>query len=222
MPTLSAVQARYRRGKSCVAQTIWVKLFQLQTMSCAHALGTLQKCVMETIWEFGEATVGQVRDRLQREPQPAYTTILSVMQKLEDVYHKSRPTLRVEPGKVLELDDHVGLHPSLKDLHRLWETGELAVVQGVGYPDPNRSHFRSMEIWQTGTVGPAPPAGWRGRLGDAHPPLELCHVGQGSMPLAVQGRKVVAQSLASVAAYYPGKKDHHKRVTTERPSPLNL
>jgi len=83
------------------------------------ALGALQKCVMETIWELGEATVGQVRDRLQREPQPAYTTILSVMQKLEDVYHKSRPTLRVEPGKVLVLDDHVGLHPSLKDLYRL-------------------------------------------------------------------------------------------------------
>jgi len=47
------------------------------------ALGELQKCVMETIWELGEATVGQVRDRLNREPPPAYTTILSVMQKLE-------------------------------------------------------------------------------------------------------------------------------------------
>ncbi len=117
------------------------------------------------------------------------------------VYHKSRPTLRVEPGKVLKLDDRVGLHPALKDLHRLWEGGNLAVVQGVGYPEPNRSHFRSMEIWQTGTVGPAPPAGWLGRLGDAHPRLELCHVGQGAMPLAVQGRKVAAQSLASVAAY---------------------
>ncbi len=117
------------------------------------------------------------------------------------VYHKSRPTLRVEPGRVLKLDDRVGLHPSLKDLHRLWEGGTLAVVQGVGYPEPNRSHFRSMEIWQTGTVGPAPPAGWLGRLGDAHPRLELCHVGQGAMPLAVQGRKVAAQSLASVAAY---------------------
>ena len=86
----------------------------------------------------------------------------------------------------------------------VWETGELAVVQGVGYPDPNRSHFRSMEIWQTGTVGPAPPAGWLGRLGDAHTPLELCHVGQGSMPLAVQGRKVVAQSLGGVAAHRLG------------------
>jgi BlaI family transcriptional regulator, penicillinase repressor len=46
-------------------------------------LGALQKAVMEILWELGEATVGQVRDRLQREPQPAYTTILSVMQKLE-------------------------------------------------------------------------------------------------------------------------------------------
>jgi BlaI family penicillinase repressor len=47
------------------------------------SLGALQKSVMETIWELGEATVGQVRDRMQREPEPAYTTILSVMQKLE-------------------------------------------------------------------------------------------------------------------------------------------
>jgi predicted transcriptional regulator len=46
-------------------------------------LGELQKAVMETIWEQGEATVGQVRERLNREPEPAYTTILSVMQKLE-------------------------------------------------------------------------------------------------------------------------------------------
>jgi predicted transcriptional regulator len=47
------------------------------------ALGALQRAVMETVWELGEATVGQVRERLEREPQPAYTTILSVMQKLE-------------------------------------------------------------------------------------------------------------------------------------------
>ena len=59
-----------------------------------------------------------------------------------------------------------------------------------------------MEIWQTGTLGAAPPAGWLGRAGDAHPGLELCHVGQGAMPLAVQGRKVFAQSVASIADYH--------------------
>jgi uncharacterized protein (DUF1501 family) len=119
----------------------------------------------------------------------------------DDVYHKSRPTLRVEPGKVLKLDDHVGLHPSLKELKGLWDQGHLAIVQGVGYPGPNRSHFRSMEIWQTGALGPAPAAGWLGRLGDAHPGVDLCHVGQGSVPQALLGRRVVAQSLASVADY---------------------
>jgi BlaI family transcriptional regulator, penicillinase repressor len=46
-------------------------------------LGALQKAVMETVWELGEATVQQVRDRVKREPLPAYTTVLSVMQKLE-------------------------------------------------------------------------------------------------------------------------------------------
>ncbi len=125
----------------------------------------------------------------------------TVIPYADDVYHRSRPTLRFEPAKVLKLDDRVGLHPSLKELHRLWDAGDLAVVQGVGYPNPNRSHFRSMEIWQTGTVGPAPPAGWLGRLGDAHARLELCHVGQGTVPLAVQGRKVAAQSLATIAEY---------------------
>ncbi len=126
----------------------------------------------------------------------------TVVPYADDIYHKNRPTLRVEPGKVLKLNDRVGLHPALKDLHRIWEAGKLAVVQGVGYPHPNRSHFRSMEIWQTGSVGPAPPAGWLGRVGDSHPGFELCHVGQGTVPLAVQGRKVFAQSLSSVADYH--------------------
>jgi uncharacterized protein (DUF1501 family) len=116
----------------------------------------------------------------------------------DDVYHKSRPTLRVQPEKVLKLDDHVGLHPALKELHKRWESGHLAVVQGVGYPNPNRSHFRSMEIWQTGTVGPATPAGWLGRVSDAHPRWETCHVGQGTSPLALVGRKSAAQSISSV------------------------
>ena len=103
----------------------------------------------------------------------------TVVPHADDVYHKSRPTLRVEPGKVLKLDDRVGLHPALKDLHQVWENGDLAVVQGVGYPNPNRSHFRSMEIWQTGTIGPAPPAGWLGRLGDAHPGWSSATWGRG-------------------------------------------
>jgi len=125
----------------------------------------------------------------------------TVVPYADDIYHKSRPSLRIEPDKVLKLDDHVGLHPALKELHSLWESGDLALIQGVGYPNPNRSHFRSMEIWQTGVVGPAPPAGWLGRAADASPALGLCHVGPEAVPLAIQGRKVIPQALASLADY---------------------
>jgi uncharacterized protein (DUF1501 family) len=124
----------------------------------------------------------------------------TVVPHASDIYHRSRPTLRIEPGKVLKLDDHAGLHPALKDLHALWESGALAVIQGVGYPNPNRSHTHSMEIWQTGLLSPAP-AGWLGRVADANPVLRVCHVGEFSVPLAVRGQKTIPQSLASLADY---------------------
>ena len=125
----------------------------------------------------------------------------TVVPYASDVYHKSRPTLRIEHDKVKKLDDHVGLHPALDGLYALWQSGDLAVVQGVGYPNPNRSHTRSMEIWQTGTIGPAPPAGWLGRLADGSRTLELCHVGQESVPLALRGQKAIPRSLASLVDY---------------------
>jgi uncharacterized protein (DUF1501 family) len=126
----------------------------------------------------------------------------TVVPYADDVYHKSRPTLRVAPGKVLKLDDRVGLHPAMKDLHRLWEEGRVKVVQNTGYPDPNRSHFASMDIWQTGAFGPAPIAGWLGRAGDLHPTLGRCYVGNDTVPRAIQGRKRAAAALANLAEYH--------------------
>jgi uncharacterized protein (DUF1501 family) len=123
----------------------------------------------------------------------------TVVPHADDVYHKNRPILRVEPGKVLKLDDRVGLHPALKELRECWDSGDLAIVHGCGYPNPNRSHFRAMEIWQTGVLGHAPPAGWLGRAADAFPALSLCHVGMEPPPLAISGRKSVAQALAGLA-----------------------
>ncbi len=125
----------------------------------------------------------------------------TVVPYADDIYHKSRPTLRIEPAKVLKLDDHVGLHPSLKELHKLWQDGQVRVVQNVGYPNPNRSHFRSMQIWHAGVFGPAPSAGWLGRATDANPTLGRCHVGTEAVPLAVQGHKEPAASLPNLADY---------------------
>src|SRR6476619_1328670 len=67
----------------------------------------------------------------------------------EDNYHRVRPKLALPSNKVLKLDFYVGLNPRLTGLKTLHDSGELAIVQGVGYPNPNRSHFRSTEIWQT-------------------------------------------------------------------------
>src|ERR1041385_8312798 len=66
-----------------------------------------------------------------------------------DFYHKARPRIGIKGDDVLKLDDNVGLHPALTGFKSLFDAGQLGVVQGVGYPNPNRSHFRSTDIWMT-------------------------------------------------------------------------
>src|SRR5215831_18680685 len=64
-------------------------------------------------------------------------------------YRELRPGIGVPREHVLQLDEHVGLHEKLEPLMESWKAKDLAIVQGVGYPSPNRSHFRSIEIWDT-------------------------------------------------------------------------
>ncbi|MEO3924799.1 DUF1501 domain-containing protein [Micromonosporaceae bacterium B7E4] len=78
-------------------------------------------------------------------------------------YHGLRPELAYPAEKVLPLDDALGLNPKLRGLKRLWDAKRLAVVLGVGYPKPDRSHFRSMDIWQTASPGVPIYSGWVGR-----------------------------------------------------------
>src|SRR5437764_14475912 len=70
----------------------------------------------------------------------------------DPLYAKYRPTLKIAPKDVKKLNDDLGLHPSLGAFADLFEKKELTVVQGVGYPNPDQSHFRSMDIWQGGTL----------------------------------------------------------------------
>ena len=67
----------------------------------------------------------------------------------DPAYRRLRPRLAIGQDDVLRLDDERGLHPALEGLMPAWSAGELALVQGLGYPDPNLSHFRSIEIWDT-------------------------------------------------------------------------
>ena len=86
----------------------------------------------------------------------------------DDEYRKHRPRLHIAARSVLKIDDCLGFHPALSGFARLLEDGRLAVVQSVGYPNPNRSHFASMAIWHTAKLAARTDApGWIARLLDA-------------------------------------------------------
>jgi len=85
----------------------------------------------------------------------------------DDIYYRSRPKLGLPADKVLKLNSYAGLNGKLTGLKALFDEGHLSVVQGVGYPNPNRSHFRSTEIWQTASDADRNESeGWLGRYFD--------------------------------------------------------
>lgn len=116
----------------------------------------------------------------------------TVIPYADDLYHKARPTLRHTKDKVIKVDDHIGLNPSMTGFRPLLEKGHLAVVQGVGYPNSNRSHFESMDIWQSAEVGrKLSGSGWLARsvpdLQDKRGGIPAMQVGTETLPLALQG-----------------------------------
>jgi uncharacterized protein (DUF1501 family) len=85
-----------------------------------------------------------------------------------DLYYKARPRLGIEKTKTLSLTDEVGLHPALSVFKELYDDGSLGIINSVGYPNPDRSHFRSMDIWQTASQSTEYwSSGWIGRYLDA-------------------------------------------------------
>ena len=85
----------------------------------------------------------------------------------DDAYHRARPRLSLPADQILKIDNYVGLNPKLAGLKSLYDEGHVAIVQGVGYPNPNRSHFRSTEIWQTASDADRTLSdGWIGRYFD--------------------------------------------------------
>jgi uncharacterized protein (DUF1501 family) len=84
----------------------------------------------------------------------------------DDIYHKSRPRLAKKEKEIIRLDDHVGLNAAMPFLGSLYKEGGLGIVQGVGYPNPNRSHFVSTSIWETGDTNNRSATGWLGRYFD--------------------------------------------------------
>src|ERR671933_1817916 len=81
----------------------------------------------------------------------------------DPAYYQYRSSLAIPRSEILPLTDSVGLHPRLGKLKELFDAGKVAVVQGVGYPNPNRSHFRSMDIWHSARPDVFERSGWLGR-----------------------------------------------------------
>ena len=92
----------------------------------------------------------------------------TVIPVTNDLYYKARPRLGIQKAKALALKDDAGLHPALTGLKELYDDGSLGIINSVGYPNPDRSHFRSMDIWHTASQSNEYWAtGWLGRYLDA-------------------------------------------------------
>lgn len=87
----------------------------------------------------------------------------------DEAYYYFRPKIAISKNEVLNMNKGMGFHPNLKDFARIMQEGNLSVIQNVGYPEPNRSHFRSQEIWQTASSSNEYLSnGWLGRYMDIH------------------------------------------------------
>lgn len=124
----------------------------------------------------------------------------------DDAYHRARPTLKVGADRVLRLNDSLGLHPEMTGMHRLHEAGLLQTITNVGYPNPDRSHFRSMDIWHTASLKPESASdGWLGRLVDrsasAGGAPEALHLSDETLPMALRTRSQAVPSIRNIDAF---------------------
>lgn len=126
----------------------------------------------------------------------------------DPAYGKLRPVIGFKPDNVIKLDDKIGLNPNMGPFQDFYKAGKLAIVQGVGYPNPNRSHFRSIEIWQTAEPKKIKDTGWLGRyldlaradkadLGNVFPAINVDPI----LPKQLSAEKVVVPSINDIANF---------------------
>jgi len=126
----------------------------------------------------------------------------------DDAYGRVRYTLRLPAAKLHKIDSFVGFHPEMAGFKQLLGEGSLAVVQGVGYPNPNQSHFISMRTWQTADIEPnRRQTGWLGRaverLAREEAEVPGIFVGQIRQPFTLNAERAVVPSVRSLQDYAP-------------------
>ena len=129
-----------------------------------------------------------------------------------DIYYRERPGLSISKEKSLLLNDEAGLHPSLTHLKSLYDEGSLAILNNVGYPNPDRSHFRSMDIWQTASnSNEVLNSGWLGRYLDAEcmncsKPTQVLEIDD-MLSLALSGEKMKGIAFRDPKRLYDTSQD---------------
>ena len=123
----------------------------------------------------------------------------------DPLYYDNRPSVRVPEGQALDINGYVGLNPNMGPMKRLYDEGKMAIIQGVGYANPNRSHFRSMDIWHTCEPDKQGTEGWLGRaIREIDPNKEnvLTGVNFGrGLPRALAAPGVPVASVGNLATY---------------------
>ncbi|MGA2230710.1 MAG: DUF1501 domain-containing protein [Tepidisphaeraceae bacterium] len=138
----------------------------------------------------------------------------TVVPYADDAYYRARGQIAHPANTVLKINDYIGLNGKLTAFNDLLDQGKLAILQGVGYPNPNRSHFRAMDIWQSAQPErDTPISGWLGRYFDNTCPGCDPKVGVAmgdQLPLAMQGERVMPLSFQRPDAYrYHGADQQH-------------
>lgn len=144
-------------------------------------------------------------------------TLNTVIPYTNELYYDYRSVVRIAEDKVIPLDDKLGFNPDMAPIKSLWDSGNVAVINGIGYPTPNRSHFRSMDIWHTAEPVEIGREGWLGRAIediDPHGENVLTGVNFGrGMPRSLQKRGVPVASVGNLETYglYPDIQDERTK-----------
>ena len=134
------------------------------------------------------------------------------------LYYDQRPYLGIPQEKALPLDGELALNPAMRPIKALWDDGQVAVINGVGYPNPNRSHFRSMDVWHTAQPADIAPEGWLGQaVRELDPKSENVVTGVNfgrGLPRAMYAKDVPVASVGNLETYglMPDIKDEAARA----------
>jgi uncharacterized protein (DUF1501 family) len=181
---------------------------------------TLPGFLARTAWAAEAARDGRILVVVQLDG--GNDGINTVVPFKDEGYTRYRKAIRLPEQRLIKINGEIGLHPAMGGAARLLESGRLAIVPGVGYPNPSRSHFRSRAIWQSARLDPREHTGlgWIGRaLDDGTPPHAgapaAVLIGPDSPPPALRGRRSVSAALNRLDDYALAGKVDHAAATPE-------